>query len=500
MSASGTLDLANYSTVWDHNFSTQPNLNGFNTVWGDVTVQNGAAVLTSTAANGWPQAGFMITPSGASAGNGYGLYSITMSMNDNGAVEGPGGYACLWPSTNNWPGPELDLVEKQGADSGTNGYSTIHWAGAGNSNQYTPTMLGNIDVTQSHTYAMDWEPGRITMYVDGKEIYTTTQNVPKDYADGGQNEAFGAGEEPAWAASQQGGNSANQVQVYDISYSAYTPGSGNAGSSSSSGGGSGTSSGTSSPASGATAGTDTTSATAGTGTTSTGTTNTSTDTTGTAAGTGTTSIGTTSTDTTSAASTGSGAAAGATGTDTTGTVATATTGSADTSSSPAVNYVTAGSQPFFAAQDNQTVASGVSDQTVVLNGKGDTLVLGANGDQVLANNTGMTFYNEGQGTNQIYDLVGGNTFAPDPGASGTTITWDNALSNGDKFDLRYALNASGWNGNTADLGNYLTEVHGSWGMALCVHASGAAAGAPVLDIMGANANIDLPTFLQHATV
>ena len=139
MSASGTLDLANYTSVWDHNFSAQPNLNGFNTVWGDVKVQNGAAVLTSTAANGWPQAGFMITPSGASAGNGYGLYSITMSMNDNGAVEGPGGYACLWPSTNNWPGPELDLVEKGDASSGTNGYSTIHWAGSGNSNQYTPT-------------------------------------------------------------------------------------------------------------------------------------------------------------------------------------------------------------------------------------------------------------------------------------------------------------------------------------------------------------------------
>ena len=154
--------------------------------------------------------------------------------------------------------------------------------------------------------------------------------------------------------------------------------------------------------------------------------------------------------------------------------------------------------PFVAAADNQTVASAVSDQTVVLNGKGDTLVLGASGNQVLANNAAMTFYNEGHGTNALYDLVGGNTFDLDP-AGGTTITWDNALSDGDKFDLRYALHASGWNGNTADLGNYLTEVHGTWGMGLSVHASGAAASTTQIDIMGAKANIDLPTFL-HAIV
>jgi beta-glucanase (GH16 family) len=223
MSASGTLNLNDYTTVWDHNFTTQPNLDGFGTVWGDVQVQNGAAVITSSAANGWQKSGFMITPAGASAGTGYGLYSITMALSDHGAVEGPGGYACLWPASNNWPGPELDLVEKGDASSGSNGYSTIHWAGADGSNQYTARDLGNIDVTQKHTYAMDWEPGRITLYVDGQQIYTTTDNVPKDYADGGQNEAFGAGEEPAWAAALQGGNSQNQVQVYDISYAAYTP-------------------------------------------------------------------------------------------------------------------------------------------------------------------------------------------------------------------------------------------------------------------------------------
>jgi hypothetical protein len=441
VSASGTLNLADYTTVWDHNFATQPNLDGFGTVWGDVTVKNGAAVITSSAANGWEKSGFMITPSGPSAGTGYGLYSITMSMNANGAVEGPGGYACLWPSSNNWPGPELDLVEKGDASSGTNGYSTIHWAGADGSNQFRPTNLGNIDVTQKHTYAMDWEPGRITLYVDGKEIYTTTQNVPADYAHGGENEAFGAGEEPAWAASQQGGNSINQVQVYDISYSAYTPGSGG------------------SSASGA--------------------------------GTGTTDPNSSSTTTT-----GGSAAPVSAGTTTTGTNPNGSGGAASPSD---VTYVASNPNPFFVAGDGQTVASGVSDQTIVLEGKGDILILGANNDSVLANNTGMTFYNEGHGTNNLYDLVGGNTFSIDP-AGGTMLTWDNALSNGDKFDLRYALNASGWDGNTADLSQFLTDVHESWGMSLYVHPSGGSAATPVLDIVGKNANIDLQTFLQHAVV
>jgi hypothetical protein len=406
MSASGTLNLNDYTTVWDHNFTTQPNLDGFGTVWGDVQVQNGAAVITSSAANGWQKSGFMITPAGASAGTGYGLYSITMALSDHGAVEGPGGYACLWPASNNWPGPELDLVEKGDASSGSNGYSTIHWAGADGSNQYTARDLGNIDVTQKHTYAMDWEPGRITLYVDGQQIYTTTDNVPKDYADGGQNEAFGAGEEPAWAAALQGGNSQNQVQVYDISYAAYTP-------------------------------------------------------------------------TTSSPTPGGNPTAG--------------------DPPPTIDYVTPSPTPYFATVSNAIVASAVPNQVIALTGQGEKLILAADGDQAVATNSGMTFYNEGHGTDSVYDAVGGNTFAPDP-AGGTTVTWDNALSNGDMFDLRYALKASGWDGNGANLSQFLTDIHGSWGMSLYVHPSGGSAAAPVLDIMGPKADIDLSAFLQHALV
>jgi len=487
VSSSGTLDLANYSTVWDHNFASEPNLNGFNTVWGDVQVENGAAVITSTAASGWAQGGFMITPSGAAAGNGYGLYSITMSLSDNGAVEGPGGYACLWPSTNNWPGPELDLVEKQGADSGTNGYSTIHWAGADGSNQYSPTMFpSNIDVTQVHTYAMDWEPGRITLYIDGQEIYTTTQNVPSDYADGGQNEAFGAGEEPAWAASQQGSNSQNQVQVYDISYSAYTPGSGG----------------------GSSAGATVSSSTGGTGGTP-----------------GTSPIfvpndGNSSYAATIDATTVVSDAAQKT-TFLTGTSNTVWLGGGDGQTSVIsgdLNGVVAASdgdtvwaggsgETLFADGSRDALAAAGNNTSVVLSGTADSAALLGNagklwtatdGQKVSVAGTGNTVA-LGSSDNAVYDAGSGNTIVLTAAAQNNT-TWDSILTNGDTIDLSQVLAAANWDGNAQDLSSYLSVADNAWGLELSVHANGGASSQTVLNIIGPNATIGLGALLQHAVV
>jgi Ca2+-binding RTX toxin-like protein len=54
------------------------------------------------------------------------------------------------------------------------------------------------------------------MYVDGVQMWTTTEHVPQDAAHGGENASFGGGMQSNWAASQQNGD--NVMHVYDISY------------------------------------------------------------------------------------------------------------------------------------------------------------------------------------------------------------------------------------------------------------------------------------------
>ncbi len=588
MSATSTLDLSQYQVIWDHNFHTQENLSGFNTVWGDVKVQNGAAVITSTAASGWAKAGFMVTPSGAMAGNGYGLYSIAMALNANGATEGPGGYACLWPSTNNWPGPELDLVEKLDASSGTNGYSTIHWASSTGSNQYATTMLGNIDVTQKHTYAMDWEPGRITLYVDSKEIFTTTHNVPKDYADGGQNEAFGAGEEPSWAASQQGGNTVNQVQVYDINYSAYHPNTSSKWISLSAPG--------SVQEANVGAGVDIkeTISAPGMNTVYVATFDSSNvaeenwqPVTLDSGGNGTFTahfqksndyLVAVSDPVTNANNSWSsrititdpmvtGSASIPPSSSTTST--TSNTGTSMSTSSVIV-VPNDGSSNYTATINDTTLVSGVAGTTVFLTGDGDTLWVGpgdnqtavvtGNSDTIAVSSNNVTAYAKGTGSvfvangvndtvlsegnnasillsgntdvahltgnfdtvwsggdwqridqhgsygtivltssnNQVYDGGSNNTIAMHANSL-NNFAWDTVLTNGDKLDISNALAAAGWDGKAADLTNYVSEVSGGWGLSLSVHQQNGAA-VSTLNIMGAKADIDLPTLLQHTVL
>lgn len=203
--------------IWDHDFSTNhsfyPELTRD---WGNVSLTSIDATLTSTSKHHWPHAGMMQPPEGAAKGNGYGLYSVTAQIDPN---EGPGAYVCLWPATDQWPGPELDLVEKANT-SNTSGYSTIHWKDpATGKDQYEVHPFPNtIDVSQKHTYAMDWEAGYISLYIDNNLIYTTTQHVPLDYAHGGQNECFGAGMQPFGT---QNPDHTNVLHIYDMSY--YSP-------------------------------------------------------------------------------------------------------------------------------------------------------------------------------------------------------------------------------------------------------------------------------------
>jgi Glycosyl hydrolases family 16 len=212
MSASNTLNTANYTTVWQDNFTTDSSLNSslFPISWGNPDEfsfgSNGLTVTSDGTA-----AGFMNADLGATNGTGYGLYSATFTMTNQAA----GPYVCLWPATNVWPGPEIDLAETLNGQP----YLTVHWEGAGDTNQ-SQSFDFNGNLADPTTVAVDWEANSLTFYVDGQQVVQYTSGgsvpIPKDAADGGENESFGVGNV---------GPAGSSLTVSNLSYSAYTPGS-----------------------------------------------------------------------------------------------------------------------------------------------------------------------------------------------------------------------------------------------------------------------------------
>ena len=216
MATFGTLDPTSYTLVWRDNFTDNSGLDRglFPITWGnagDIVAGNGALTITSRAAEGWANAGFIQSPSGAAGGQGYGLYSVTAALNGG---EGIGACFGLWPADNVWPGAELDMLESFDA-SRASGYSAIHSRAANGGDAYDSYTLAT-DLTRIHTYALDWEPGRLTYYIDGQLAYTTTSHVPLDQAHGGVNEVFAAQVTNAGSAPA---SQSVSLKLYDISYS-----------------------------------------------------------------------------------------------------------------------------------------------------------------------------------------------------------------------------------------------------------------------------------------
>ena len=70
-----------------------------------------------------------------------------------------------------WPGcGEIDIMELKGADSNTL-WGTIH----GPNGDVGTTKAMNSDISQWHTYAIDWTPNAITWFVDGVQYQRVTK-------------------------------------------------------------------------------------------------------------------------------------------------------------------------------------------------------------------------------------------------------------------------------------------------------------------------------------
>lgn len=219
------LDLSKFQVVFDDQFSKDTALNKslWSDSWGNhdqYTFSGGALTLTGYQDPWWQPVGFMQKAIGPTAGEGYGLYQFTAYGNPG---QGIGISLLLWRADNQfldaknpYKASEIDILESW--DRTKTAQATVHWYDpSAPGNDYHSYHQVNVDPTQSHTYALDWERGSLTYYVDGNQVYQDTAHAPLDAADGGSNEVIGA----------QVINEANlvttptvQLHITDISYSA----------------------------------------------------------------------------------------------------------------------------------------------------------------------------------------------------------------------------------------------------------------------------------------
>ncbi|HYZ32463.1 MAG TPA: glycoside hydrolase family 16 protein [Crenalkalicoccus sp.] len=137
----------------------------------DVHVGNGELTISMTDHGGWWSAGGV---SQGANGQTYGYYEIRAKVDPG---QGTSAVIALWPTGDHWP-PEVDLLETPDGNRQSAAFNN-HWDGGGGANYYE-SANANVDASQWHTYALDWQPDHLTYYVDGRQIYSTTDHVPHE--------------------------------------------------------------------------------------------------------------------------------------------------------------------------------------------------------------------------------------------------------------------------------------------------------------------------------
>jgi hypothetical protein len=200
--------LDGYSVRWRETFDGGKG--DLSRAWGPGVDESVTGQLSMHSTPDNQDSGSMVPPTGREAGFGYGLYSFTLS--GNGKI---GAYALVWPSTDVWPGPELDIFEI--TEDGVP-YGTVHWKADDGSNGYESVLYWGIDPREVHTYSLLWEPGVIRYLVDGVQMGDAiVEHVPADAAHGGENESPGVGMQTWWNS----GGAGSDVTVYDVTYATH---------------------------------------------------------------------------------------------------------------------------------------------------------------------------------------------------------------------------------------------------------------------------------------
>jgi hypothetical protein len=100
----------------------------------------------------------------------YGRYSIRMKAD---AMSGYKVVPLLWPDSDIWDQGEIDFPEVNLLTAGEKTKANVYLAGRWQNFESNVDMVGGW-----HIYTTDWKPGRLTFYIDGTAIWSTTKDVP----------------------------------------------------------------------------------------------------------------------------------------------------------------------------------------------------------------------------------------------------------------------------------------------------------------------------------
>ncbi|WP_237217840.1 family 16 glycosylhydrolase, partial [Falsiroseomonas oryziterrae] len=198
---------ANPDPAWVETFDTG-SWGRINHAWGNVQTGNGEVTLTGIS-------GMMEFPGGPSAGDGYGYREFVANIEGSG----PGPAIVLWPGSNVWPGPEIDIGEIKPDGSGQ--YAALHWKGETGGDEYVTVDIGDYR-GQWATYGVNWLPDAVEFYVNGELKGRVTENVGRDFANGGEDVTSG------WLSSIGYGPGDGRITVTEVRFTPYdgssTPG------------------------------------------------------------------------------------------------------------------------------------------------------------------------------------------------------------------------------------------------------------------------------------
>ena len=189
---------------------------------------------------------------------------------------------------------------------------------------------------------------------------------------------------------------------------------------------------------------------------------------------------------------------GTTSTGTPGQVIAATTTTAVITASNTTISATAGDHMIFISGTGDTLSATGGTETVQAYTGGNSITTGAGDDTIRVAGSGNTI-NAGSGNNLISDSGSGNTIVLPGGNLGSDNIYGWVMQNGDVFDLRPLLAATGWNGNAGTIGNYVQVSVSGNNAVVSVDPSGVAGGASYsVATLNASGNMNLSTLLAHS--
>jgi len=137
-------------------------------------MQNGVLQITAQPSGNSYVSDSLLTDGNFSFLYGYVQASIRLPS-------GPGLWPALWLEASNhvWP-PELDMFEERGDQPNSLLMTTHYIDSSGNNASNSTTFIGPDFSAGYHTIGLDWQPDRVTWYVDGviRKVVTDPPKSP----------------------------------------------------------------------------------------------------------------------------------------------------------------------------------------------------------------------------------------------------------------------------------------------------------------------------------